>query len=82
MDQVHLLAVKAAEAVNSHPVAAAVSGIAASAVSILQSSQQVASTLIAFVTSIAGLITAVLAVRNAWRARKPKRKQKVQVNGP
>lgn len=69
MDSLHGLMAKAVEHVNAHPISAAISGIAASAVSILQSSQQVASMLIALVTSIAGLITAVLAVRNAWRNR-------------
>lgn len=69
MDSLHGIVIKAAEQVNSHPVTAAVSGTAMAAVSILQSAQSVASTLIAFVTSIAGLITAVLAVRNAWRNR-------------
>jgi hypothetical protein len=59
----------AVETVNSHPVTAAVGGMATATVAVLQSAQSVASMLIALVTSIAGLITAVLAVRNAWRNR-------------
>jgi hypothetical protein len=69
MDSLHGVVIKVAEQVNAHPVTASVSSIAMGAVAMLQSAQSVASTLIAFVTSIAGLITAVMAVRNAWRNR-------------
>jgi uncharacterized membrane protein YjjP (DUF1212 family) len=69
MEAVRLMMAAATEVVNSHPVTAAVSGIAAAIVAVLQNAQSVASTLIAFVTSIAALITSVLAVRNAWRNR-------------
>jgi uncharacterized membrane protein len=76
MDKIMVLS-KVSQHINAHPVGAAFSAMAASAVSILQSSQQVASTLIALVTSLAGLITAIMAVRNAWRNR-----NKGNENGP
>lgn len=64
-----MMAAAAAEQVNAHPVTTTVAGIAATIISIMQSAQSVAGTLIAFATSIAGLVTVILQVRRAWRNR-------------
>lgn len=56
-------------AVNEQPVTAAVAGIGASIVAVLQSAQEVVGTLIALLTSLAGLATAIMAMRAAWKKK-------------
>jgi hypothetical protein len=69
MDKFHAMAAQASATINSHPGTSAAAAWGASLIAFLQSSQQVASTLIALVTSLAALTTAVMALRNAWRNR-------------
>ena len=69
MERWHAMAAQVTAQVNSHPGTSAIASVGASILAVLQSSQQIASTLIALVTSLAALITACLAVRNAWRNR-------------
>jgi hypothetical protein len=68
MDLKHM-AVKVAEEASGQPVTSVLAGVAMQIVSVLQSAQTVASTLIAFVTSITGLVVAFLGLRGAWRNR-------------
>lgn len=69
MDSWHGFVAKVATEANSHPITTTVAGLAATVVSLLQSAQTVAGTLIAFATSIGGLLTVFLQMRRAWRNR-------------
>lgn len=61
-----------AEAVTQHPGVTATGGIAMSIVAVLQSAQEVVSTVIALITSLGGLAMALVAMRSAWKKwRKP-----------
>lgn len=55
-----------------HPLVTAAVSIGASLVAILQSAQEVVGTLIALVSSIAGLVTAIVALRGAYKKSKEK----------
>lgn len=68
MDIKHLAA-NVAENAAGQPVTSVIAGVAMQIVSVLQSAQSVASTLIALVTSITGLVVALLGLRGAWRNR-------------
>lgn len=63
------LAATATTAVDNHPAVAVVASIASSLVALMQSAQEVVSTLIALVTSIAGLVVAIMALRSKWKNR-------------
>lgn len=69
MERFQAMAAQVSAQVNAHPGTSVIASIGASILAVLQSSQAIASTLIALVTSLAGLITAIMAVRNAWRNR-------------
>lgn len=69
MDRIHSLAVQAGEQIAAHPIVSTVGAVSAALVSVLQNSQAVASTLMALFTSLAGAVTAFLALRSAWRNR-------------
>jgi len=69
MDKFHGLIMAVTDQVNSHPITTSVAGVATTIVALLQSAQTVAGTLIAFFTSIAGVVTVLLQMRRAWRNR-------------
>lgn len=69
MERLHQVAVDVSQGIANHPIGTAVGGVASALIAFLQGSQQVASTLIALVTSITGLLAAALALRSAWRNR-------------
>lgn len=69
MDRFKFIMVQAADVVQQHPVVSNIGAVAAALVAVLQSSQEVASTLIALFTSIAAAMTAYLTLRKAWRNR-------------
>jgi len=69
VDRFKFIMVQAADVVQQHPVVSNIGAVAAALVAVLQSSQEVASTLIALFTSIAAAMTAYLTLRKAWRNR-------------
>lgn len=69
VERVKIVFMQAAEQVTQHPVASNLGAVAAAIIAILQSSQEVASTLIALFTSSAAAMTAFLTLRSAWRNR-------------
>jgi hypothetical protein len=72
VDRFKFLAMQAAEQVGQHPITSTVGAVAAAIIAVLQSSQEVASTLIALFTSSAAAMTAFLTLRSAWRNRNKK----------
>lgn len=66
---VHHFTARVAEATTAHPITTTVAGIATTVVSVMQSAQTVMGTLIAFATSMGGLLVVVLQARRAWRNR-------------
>lgn len=69
MESLHVAMLRVAETANAHPITTTVAGFATTVVSLLQSAQTVAGTLIAFATSLGGLLTVYLQARRAWRNR-------------
>lgn len=63
------LAVQATAQIDAHPVVAVAAGIGSSLVAVMQSAQEVIGTLIALVTSLAGLVLAVAGLRAKWKNR-------------
>lgn len=54
-------------ATDAHPAVAAGSGIALAIVALMQSAQEVVSTVIAVVTSLTGLVVAIMGLRSAFK---------------
>jgi hypothetical protein len=68
-------AARTAEAVGQHPTTAATSGVALSIVAVLQSAQDVVSTVIALLTSLTALVVAGMGLHRATKKwLKPKAK--------
>jgi len=57
------------EAVQSHPLITGAASIASTTVALMQSAQQVAGTLAALVTSITGVVLAIMALRGAFKKK-------------
>jgi hypothetical protein len=56
-------------ATETHPLLTIVAAIASSIISLMQSAQEVASTLMALITSITGVVLAYMALRGAFKKK-------------
>lgn len=69
VDRLVTIAVRAADAAGNHPVVTMTGSIASSIISMLQSAQEIVSTMIALCTSLTGLALAVMALRGALKKK-------------
>lgn len=66
------MATRAAESASSHPAISAAAGVTLNIVAVLQSAQEIMGTLIALVTSVTGLVVAILGLRGALKNNRNK----------
>lgn len=69
VDRLVTLAVKTADLAGHHTAVTMTGSIASSIISMLQSAQDVASTLTALLTSFTGLVLAAMALRGAFKKK-------------
>lgn len=69
VDRLVALMARAADVAGNHQAVTMTGSIASSIISMLQSAQDVASTLTALLTSVTGLVLAALALRGAFKKK-------------